>query len=812
MLAKSEEASIFNIAKTEGIPSVDKKKAELQEFLKMEAKEMIFGQHFTQRSYNYLQRLFKNKFNVKMPSYRTVSASMRKTIDPLSDPLFVFDMLDYANRNICSKDSDFYYISLSNRFVWIFHLLLDLLKRHNLIEEYETDVIFSENDEPLCEMSDESGCEMSDEFEISVDNSIPYHYELCLVSFFWYDGGKISKNLSGLASGIKIAAVELKDNTGSVILLPKIIQRYFISCCWILSCKQVQENQFNVRKLEDDLHQQYIFIKENWKNVVQSGVKLSVNIIGVTSDHGIRCKLIPRDNNDKSRCGECSYLFIVCCPYRFLDWMEITKSEIINSSNWNSHRNVEMPSFIHLASTLSELGLITYDNLHFVGGHLKEFTSLISSLVPNVNQPYLLRKFKEITGKESDYYYQSWHWRKLSLHFKDIFLPLCTNSMKDSLSCLFELITEIHIFNYIHWDRNSDDFEILRLRYTVLLFMYTYQLKDVFSAEEAATLDTTYCHKLLLHSLIVFMFVNLASCSCESGEGLISRVRRFYVKHKNDNFDAGFLSMLNRFLFSEYDRVHSSAKTTKKSKVFTDNFMASYSPKPINLLLFDSDMHNSFKQLLEYCDYSSEFIGGCCKFSRVTNGHLRGGKLFSFKDGKDAIVMKKQLLDDIESTSEITLCGKLENKYGFLLKYTKYKSSTSPEDKPPERCDLFRKEKYSDESYFGPFIPLTFLKEVKNKQKIFKKLQELVPIVDNLNRVKEKVDTDFNDFSENAIDSYDKLPLSWKTNLNETLASSLGYKLNASWKHKFQPGGTPNTQLKKKFALSMFLIKSFKLI
>jgi len=63
--------------------------------------------------------------------------------------------------------------------------------------------------------------------------------------------------------------------------------------------------------------------------------------------------------------------------------------------------------------------------------------------------------------------------------------------------------------------------------------MYTYQLRDVFSVEEAHSLDTTYSHKLLLRSLIVFMFVNLARCSCESGEGLISRVRRFYVKHKN---------------------------------------------------------------------------------------------------------------------------------------------------------------------------------------------------------------------------------------------------------------------------------------
>jgi len=50
----------------------------------------------------------------------------------------------------------------------------------------------------------------------------------------------------------------------------------------------------------------------------------------------------------------------------------LVKTKIINSYNWKHHRLSIPPPFLEAATKLSELYLISYDNLHTIGGHFRE--------------------------------------------------------------------------------------------------------------------------------------------------------------------------------------------------------------------------------------------------------------------------------------------------------------------------------------------------------------------------------------------------------------------------------------------------------
>ena len=62
------------------------------------------------------------------------------------------------------------------------------------------------------------------------------------------------------------------------------------------------------------------------------------------------------------------------------------------------------------------------------------------------------------------------------------------------------------------------------LRYFLLLYLYTEQLKEIWTNKELGVLNTSFLHKILVHSLRMFKSLCLASCSAEQGEGKISSV------------------------------------------------------------------------------------------------------------------------------------------------------------------------------------------------------------------------------------------------------------------------------------------------
>jgi len=80
-----------------------------------------------------------------------------------------------------------------------------------------------------------------------------------------------------------------------------------------------------------------------------------------------------------------------------------------------------------------------------------------------------------------------------------------------------------------------------------------------------------HLQKLLLHSIFVFVKVNLAACSWEEGEGMIAIMKHLFI-FKNRTLDETFRIVLLRLLFKE--KIGST-----DSKIFTIEFIESYSPK-----------------------------------------------------------------------------------------------------------------------------------------------------------------------------------------------------------------------------------------
>ena len=156
-----------------------------------------------------------------------------------------------------------------------------------------------------------------------------------------------------------------------------------------------------------------------------------------------------------------------------------------------------------------------------------------------------------------------------------------------------------------------------------------------------------HLHKLLVHSIFVFKKVNLTACSCEGGEGMIAVMKHLF-RFRNRTLDETFRTVLLRLLFKEKDRfvnLQNSMKHIDDSKVFTAEFIESYSPKTLRVVVF----HSSFSNLTEFftlCGFSEMFINETCDIKRITrNNKLNTKKVYTFKRKKDAIVMKEQLVN-----------------------------------------------------------------------------------------------------------------------------------------------------------------------
>ena len=243
-------------------------------------------------------------------------------------------------------------------------------------------------------------------------------------------------------------------------------------------------------------------------------------------------------NSVAARCGECTSILSKTVPYSFLDWTILAHAVPVTVAGWATSRFDVMPTHLSkwLEATGEDANLASYDNHHNLVGHIQNLFKLLLSVTPSTHHQSLDAELLLITrisaatrpkgSKIEDWrFYRGFHWRLVSLHFSRLFTSIwATQLVRASFDTLFALLTEIHIFNYIHWDRDSIHFAGLRLRYCLILFMYTLQLRTCFTADEAEALNTIYLHKILTHSVWCFRNYNLAATSCEQGEGMISVV------------------------------------------------------------------------------------------------------------------------------------------------------------------------------------------------------------------------------------------------------------------------------------------------
>jgi len=249
-------------------------------------------------------------------------------------------------------------------------------------------------------------------------------------------------------------------------------------------------------------------------------------------------------------------------------------------------------------------------NLHNFGGHCKALIRLFLNNLPREQIPVVYRKMADITGVPTNpidgaefTYYRYRHWRRLSLHLDVLFKNSVSEKYRNAVSVLFELLNEIHIFNYWSWNRRDCEFSVMKMRYFLVVFMYANQLRNVFSPEQVQELDDIYLHKILIHSLKVFMFVNLNS-GCETREGLIHTLNILF-KYTTCSLDKASKRVLLMQILKEEERFTSQPVKKRESFVFFNNFIEKYNPKPIKVLL-PRDQHETFLTYIgELCEQQS---------------------------------------------------------------------------------------------------------------------------------------------------------------------------------------------------------------
>jgi hypothetical protein len=351
----------------------------------------------------------------------------------------------------------------------------------------------------------------------------------------------------------------------------------------------------NVVALEEELLKQ-------WGGVLDSApmtmdrITLKPSLAGITADHGARSKSIG-SNSVTSRCGECTAIFSKDVPYGFLDWNLLSTCRPVRLDNWAATRFGELPEHLRRWALLEggEATFTTFDNHHNVVGHIQDLFKLLYSLIPAEFKPRLkdlLFALTSITAstrprgsKLQDWkFYRGFHWRLVSLHLPRLFSDVwASDEVRESFEILFALLTEIHVFNYTHWDRQHPSFETIRHRYVLVLVMYTMQLRACFTADEAAALNTIYLHKILVHSLWAFRVYNLAACSCEQGEGMVSIVNGILPNTSGKLHQRLRKLLLHLTLLEEQQMCGMKSSAASKSIVF-DNFFATYSPADLYLL------------------------------------------------------------------------------------------------------------------------------------------------------------------------------------------------------------------------------------
>ena len=590
---------------------------DLTSLLRVEWKPVAFrlmhSSHLTRSQYNYVRQSLTIDDAPLLPDYSTIQRYWKRQdlIEPHQPDLMA--QLASGIRVLLSKTNDKLHISIGNRLQWMLFLLSPVIRSLRLI-----------------------------------NGDGPAVLELPL--FLWYDGAPISKRRQGLFSALKVSDLRLKDSSGVLIPLPAWLIKKTCGRSWTLSLSEESETSNSLLALESQL-------LSEWETVHQlppfeyQGITLHPTIEGVTADHGSRSKIMKR-NSLEERCGECNFVLCSQISTYFLDWTIISSTVLVTSANWSSVRYQDPPPHLHMWNSTQSSDFASYDNHHSVVGHIKNLYSMLMCLVPPSDLPHLYVELQRVSRvhhpegkKDPTLRFKGFHWRKASLHFKEIFNDVWAEEVRESFSVLFELLKEIHIFNYIDWNRRSEGFADLRARYLCVLFCYTLQLKVLFDSTRLAMLNTLYLHKMLVHSVQLFRRANMSSSSCEQGEGKISCVNRDLTKTNSDLNGSLRKVFITMIVEEEDDFLECDPRDKPSSRhgaVFEDNAIESFIPKELTMKL-SRDKCRQLQNALKWADCPSIIQISNQSKMKIVNVPVPSAMLGNLGDRPDAVVPQSKL-------------------------------------------------------------------------------------------------------------------------------------------------------------------------
>jgi len=514
---KAADGDKLNFVFPEDLKNLSVTKEKVLQDLKIELRPhcgtLLTLGRFTRTQFNLIR-----KYIPHLPCWKTVRRdenNQKNIADEIDEDFFVH--LEEGIRKFWeyNSNSENYFISMKNIIRWMLFLVGDVMEEQ--FEDY---------------------------------TCVKMNFDFAL----WADGGKMYGGIKGLFSALKMVAPVFYDGSDKKIFVEHENIRWLLSRAWMMEIRNHGETTEAVRKLEKDQIKQYLdHVKD--KEFKHGKFVLKARLIGWCTDHGYRLKSLGKDNLSRC-CGECDFSKEPKdgSSFHFVNQEYLLSLQEVTASNWYSIRYKEMPDYLEEVEE-AEVSLFSYDNHHNVVGHIKKIYSVLHKKVPKDKIEIVDKRSVSIVGidlteieKQKDnsltrvWPFKGWQWRLLSLHFKEIFADIFDPIYEKQLFVLFGLLNEIHMVNYMHFDRTLADFSLIIERYWIIITCYGIQLQLLFP-NDAKDLDDLYLHKILVHSPRIFVKYNLAMYSCEQGEGAISISNR--VARANGVCRESKLTMLN---------------------------------------------------------------------------------------------------------------------------------------------------------------------------------------------------------------------------------------------------------------------------
>jgi len=189
------------------------------------------------------------------------------------------------------------------------------------------------------------------------------------------------------------------------------------------------------------------------------------------------------------RCPLCNCSLENDTPFAFLSYEYLIQLQMVTTDSWDNLKFDKMPEYFSHENSVFNENNVSYDNHHDPVGHIKDLIYFLRDIMPTEICKDFDKKLYELNkigknGSANFAWYRGLNWRHASLHLRELLSSFFINKdIAKAFDALFEMLAEIHLFHYVNFDRAAEDFELIRVRYSALLFAYTLQLKETISAD-----------------------------------------------------------------------------------------------------------------------------------------------------------------------------------------------------------------------------------------------------------------------------------------------------------------------------------------